>query len=383
MVGSSNPTMISLFSGAMGLDLGFEMEDFDICVTLDNDKDVIATIKKNRKKIPIIPDDIFKIPTAKILKEAHLKRGEVTVVTGGPPCQPFSTAGNRKAVSEKKGTLIYQFLRVIKESQPKFFVFENVSGIVSAARKRTSFYERIKKKQEDLDPHERLGSAFVRFIEEFKKIRTLNGNYYKINYAVLNSADFGVPQKRKRFILIGSRNGKKIALPTPTHGKPGTNEVKSGERKPWVTLREALKGLVDNSPEYLPFPKSWGKYMQYIPEGGCWRDLPKELHKEALAGAYDSEGTGKKGGRTGFYRRLSWNKPAPTLLASPIHKASVIAHPVENRPLTVKEYARLQGFPDNWEFIDSIPAKYRLIGQAVPIQLGRAIAEKIFKENNL
>ena len=112
------------------------------------------------------------------------------------------------------------------------------------------------------------------------------------------------------------------------------------------------------------------------------RQLPEELHREALAGAYDFEGTGKKGGRTGFYRRIAWDKPAPTLLTSPIHKSSVIAHPIENRPLTVREYARLQGFPDNWEFIDHITTKYRLIGQAVPIQLSRAIAKQIFKKNN-
>ena len=381
MEAEGRPTVISLFTGAMGLDLGFEMEDFDIRVALDNNKDVIATIKKNRPNIPIIGDNIFNVRTPEILEKAKLKVGETTVVTGGPPCQPFSTAGRRKSVEEKKGQLVYQFLRVVRESQPKFFVFENVAGLVSAARKHISFYARIekKKKKEELAPEERLGSAFERFLEEFEKIRTLNRNYYQINWDIVNSADFGVPQKRRRFILLGSRDGKKIPLPTPTHGSPKSMDVVLGYRKPWVILREVLKDLNDPNPEYLPFPW-WGKYMKYIPEGGCWRDLPKELQKEALGGAYDSTGKGNKGGRTGFYRRLSWDKPAPTLLTSPIFKGSVLAHPQENRALSVKEYARIQKFPDDWEFVDHTAAKYRLIGEAVPIPLARALAKQILKE---
>lgn len=378
------PTVISLFTGAMGLDLGFEMEGFDIRVTLDNNKDVIATIKKNRPNIPIIGDDIFKVKTSRILEKAKLKVGEATVVTGGPPCQPFSTAGRRKSIEEKKGQLVYQFLRVVKESQPRFFVFENVAGLVSAARKHLSFYARIekKKKKEELAPEERLGSAFKRFLEEFEKIRTFDGSIYSINWDVVNSADFGVPQKRNRFILLGSRDSEKIPLPIPTHGAPKKIDVMLGHRKPWVTLKESLKDLDDPNPEYLPFPW-WGKYMKHIPEGGCWRDLPKELQKEAMGGAYDSTGKGNKGGRTGFYRRLSWDKPAPTLLTSPIFKGSVLAHPQENRALSVKEYARIQKFPDDWEFVDHTATKYRLIGEAVPVPLARALARQILKELRL
>lgn len=381
MEAENRPTVISLFTGAMGLDLGFEMEGFDIRVTLDNNKDAIATIKKNRPNIPIIGEDIFSVKTSEILEKARLKVGEATVVTGGPPCQPFSTAGRRKSVEEKKGQLVYQFLRVVRESQPKFFVFENVAGLVSAARKHISFFARIekKKKKEELAPEERLGSAFERFLEEFEKIRTLDGNYYVINWDVVNSADFGVPQKRRRFILLGSRDDKKTPLPTPTHGSPKSMDVILGHRKPWVTLRKALKDLNDPNPEYLPFPW-WGKYMKYIPEGGCWRYLPKELQKEAMGGAYDSTGKGNKGGRTGFYRRLSWDKPAPTLLTSPIFKGSVLAHPQESRALSVREYARIQKFPDDWEFVDHTATKYRLIGEAVPIPLARALAKQILKE---
>lgn len=147
MESKSRPTVVSLFTGAMGLDLGFEMEGFDIRVALDNNKDVVATIKKNRPNIPIIGENIFNVRTSEILEKARLEIGEATVVTGGPPCQPFSTAGRRKSVEEKKGQLVYQFLRIVKESQPKFFVFENVAGLVSAARKHISFYARIEKRK--------------------------------------------------------------------------------------------------------------------------------------------------------------------------------------------------------------------------------------------
>lgn len=372
-------TLISLFTGAMGLDLGFEAEGFDIRVTLDNNKDVIATIRKNRPNIPIVGDDIFGVKTSEILDEARLRVGEATLVTGGPPCQPFSTAGTRVSTEEKKGQLVFQFLRVIRESQPKFFVFENVAGLVSAARKHVSFYTRIKKKKEELSPKERLGSAFERLLEEFGNIRTSNGNRYLISWNIVNSADYGVPQKRRRVILIGARDGVPPSLPTPTHCPPNSMDVILGHRKPWTTLREALTNLNDPDPEYLPFPV-WGKYMKYIPEGGYWRDLPKELQKEALGGAYDATGSSNKGGRTGFYRRLSWDKPAPTLLTSPVFKGSVLAHPTENRPLSVREYARIQGFPDNWVFVDHVATKYRLIGEAVPIPLSRAIAVQIRNE---
>lgn len=288
----NQPTVISLFSGAMGLDIGFEKEEFDIRVALDIDDDAVATIKKNRPQLPVIHADIYEVKTEKILKEAKLRPGEATAVVGGPPCQPFSTAGKRESVSEKEGTLVFQYLRVVKETQPEFFVFENVSGLLSAARKHMSFYERIKKKKHELSPKERLGSAFERLIEEFTKIKSSDGGYYKINYDVVNSADYGVPQKRKRFIMIGSRKGLTIPLPPTTHAKPYSIDSKIDFKKPWVTLREALKDLNDPNPEYLPFP-SWGKYMKHIPEGGCWRDLPKELLKEAMKGAYDEDKIGR------------------------------------------------------------------------------------------
>jgi DNA (cytosine-5)-methyltransferase 1 len=361
-------TVISLFTGAMGLDLGFEMEGFDIRVALDNNPDVIETIKKNRPNIPIITQSIFDVNTDDILKKAKLDVGEATVVTGGPPCQSFSTAGKRLSVEEKRGECVFEHLRVINEAKPEFFVFENVTGLLSSAIRHVSFYERIGKKEEALSPEERLGSAFEVILEEFKKTG------YAINWNVVNSADYGAPQKRKRFVMLGSRNGKKIPLPPTTHASPKSLEAISGQKKPWTTLREAFKDLNEEKPEFAKFPR-WGKYMKHIPQGGCWRNLPEELKKEAMGGAFYSQG-----GRTGFYRRLSWDEPSPTLVTSPIFKGTVLAHPEEDRALSIREYARIQGFPDDWVFIDSTEAKYRIIGEAVPIPLSRAIARQIFKE---
>ncbi len=368
------PTIISLFSGAMGLDLGFEMEGFDIRVALDFNPDVVRTIKKNRPALPVIFKSIFDVKTKEILKKAKLNVGETNFVIGGPPCQPFSTAGKRLSVGEKKGLLVYEFIRVIRESKPEFFVFENVAGLLSAAVKHISFYERIKKKEAELHPDEKLGSAFKAIIKEFESLD------YAINYDILNAADYGAPQKRKRFIMIGSRDGKKFPLPLPTHGSPNNIDVIAGNKKTWVTLREALKNLNDPNPEYIPFP-CWGKYMKHIPEGGCWRDLPKELLKEAMLNAYDEDKKkdSLKGGRTGFYRRLSWDKPSPTLLTSPNFKGSVLGHPELDRPLSIKEYARIQGFPDEWEFVDHIATKYQFIGEAVPVPLSRAIARHLMQ----
>jgi DNA (cytosine-5)-methyltransferase 1 len=369
MVKKVRPTVISLFTGAMGLDLGFEKEDFAIRVALDIDPYAAETVRKNRPRIPVINRSISKVETREILETAGLTVGEATVVTGGSPCQPFSTAGRRLSVNEMKGQLIFEFIRVVEEAKPRFFVFENVAGLVSAAINHISFYERIKKKEEELFPEQRLGSAFEIILDRFEK------THYGISFGILNAADYGGPQRRKRLIIFGSREGKKVTLPPATHNSPGSDGVLNGSKKTWTTLREAFKDLKDPGSEHIRFPPSRRKYMRHIPEGGDWRDLPVDLQKEAMKGAYYSQG-----GRTGFFRRLSWDEPAPTLATSPVYKGTTLAHPKEDRPLSVREYAKIQGFPDDWEFVGYISTKYRLIGEAVPVQLSRALARQILRE---
>ncbi len=365
------PTQISLFTGAMGLDLGFEGA-FELRVALDNSPAAVETIKLNRPRVPVIHNSILKVTTSEILEKARLKVGEPTVITGGSPCQPFSTAGKRLSIEEARGNLVFEFLRVVKEAQPEYFVFENVAGLVTAAIKHISFYERIKKKNTELAKEHQLGSAFAIILAGF------NASGYHIDWGVLNAADFGAAQKRRRLIIIGSKYDPRISLPVPTHGSPKSKEVLNHKRKPWVTLSDVFQDIDDAQPEYLPFP-TWGKYMTYIPEGGNWHNLPTELQKEALKGAYDPTGKNNKGGRTGFYRRLRWSEPAPTLLTSPVYKCSVLAHPSENRPLSVKEYAKIQDFPSHWKFAGGTPTKYRLIGQAVAVPLSRALRRRILE----
>lgn len=367
-------TVISLFSGAMGFDLGFMLEGFDVRVAIEKDRAAIDTIKANQPSIPVPMNDgkpvpIERLTTQSILSAAGLAVGETTIVIGAPPCEPYSTAGRRNGKTDRRADAVLEFIRVVREARPRFFAFEEVDSFISAAKKHISFYDRVAKREEELSEDERLGSFFREVMAMFQSTGyALSCDLENPRASVLNATDFGVAQKRDRFILIGAREGPPVALPRPTIQR-------------WKTLRWALSGLEDNEAEFLPFPAEWGYLLEHIPPGGCWRDLPTELHRQALGGAYD-DGTderkkGKKGGRTGFLRRLSWSAPSPTLVDSPKAKATCLCHPDHNRPLTIREYARIQGFPDNWIFSGCTSAKYRLIGQATPIPLARAIAKAI------
>lgn len=375
---ATGTSVVSLFTGAMGLDLGFEQEGFEVKVAVEQERPAVDTIKANRPSIPVIDRDICDVTTEAILERASLNVGEITVVTGAPPCEPFSTAGRRQGLQDGRAVGVYEFIRVVKEAKPRFFVFEQVPGFLRAAKRHISFYERVKRRPEELDPDERLGSAFEEMIAAFSETG------YALSYdpdhprgSILNAADFGVAQNRRRFILIGARDGSPIGLPSPSHGDPASLEVANGSRLPWRTLKEELNGLYDPQPECLQFPSSWRHLLALVPAGGCWRALPPELHEEALGGAYDSDGQGLKGGRTGFLRRLAWDRPSPTLVDRPTTRAGCLCHPEELRPLSVKEYSKLQSFPDDWVFRGSLLARYRLAGQATPVLLARAIAKAV------
>ncbi len=343
-------------------------------VAVEKDRAAIDTIKANQPNMPMPMNDgkpvpIERLTTESIMSAAGLAAGETTIVIGAPPCEPYSTAGRRNGKTDHRANAVLEFIRVVREARPKFFAFEEVDSFISAAKKHLSFYDRVAKREEELSEDERLGSFFREVMAAFQDTGyALSCNLENPRASVLNAADFGAAQKRDRFILIGAREGPPVALPQPTVRR-------------WKTLRWALSGLEDNEPEFLPFPTEWGHLLEHVPPGGCWRDLPAELQRQALGGAYD-DGTderkkGKKGGRTGFLRRLSWDAPSPTLVDSPKAKATCLCHPDYNRPLTVREYARIQCFPDNWVFSGCTSAKYRLIGQATPVPLARAIAKAI------
>jgi len=376
-------TAISLFTGGMGLDLGFERAGFVIKAVVEKDKRAVETIHGNRPDVPVFWDDLKEVTTEEILVAAGLAVGEATVVLGAPPCEPFSTAGKRNGFHDGRADAVKEFIKVIREAQPHFFVMEEVPGFLHAAKKHISFYERVKMDSAKLEEELRLGSAFEEIMQEFQGLGyALSFDPKEPKRCVLNAADYGVPQKRKRFILIGTREEVAVPLPKATHASPSSPEVAQGKKKAWRTLRDALAGLDQSQQEVLEFSPIWKKYLQHVQPGGCWRDLPPDLQKQALGGAYDDPDNtltkGLKGGRTGFLRRLAWDQPAPTLVDRPTTKACCMGHPDDwQRTLSVQEYARLQGFPDSWVFSGDVSTRYRLIGQATPVGLAEAVARTI------
>lgn len=348
--------VISLFSGALGLDLGLEAAGFRVRVAVECNRFAADTIRKNRPDVALIQRRIEDVSTDEILEAAGLRPGEPAVVTGGPSCQAFSTAGQRGSVKDPRGTMFREFLRVVREARPRFFVMENVRGVLSAAVHHRPLKDRGPG-HPPLSADEELGSAFVLIVRELRETG------YSVAFDLLNSADFGVPQTRERVVFIGSRDGEVLEGPERTHAR-----VPTDDRKPWVTLGEALHDLEDPEPAYLELPSGKKKFMRHIPAGGNWRALPARMQAEALGGAFTSWG-----GRVGFFRRLSWDKPAPALTTRPDSKATMLCHPSELRALSVREYARVQQFPDGWDFAGGTPQKYTQIGNAVPVGLGKAV----------
>ena len=349
-----NNSIISLFSGAMGLDLGLEKAGFKSRVAVETDQTAAETIRANKKSLPVINSPIENVSTEEILKKAKLSVGEATIVSGGPCCQSFSTAGKRGSLCDQRGTLFKDFCRVVREAQPRFFIMENVKGLMSAAIRHRPLSERGPGFP-PLSPNEELGSAFRLILDE---LATLG---YYIIYSLVNAADYGTPQMRHRVIITGSRDGEEIHIPS-TQSKNGKSN--------YITLRKALRGV--KSTEWVEFSDKNLKFLRLLAPGEHWTSLPKKLQKKALGAAFDSWG-----GRKGFYRRLSWTKPSPSLTTAPDGKATMLCHPSKDRPLSVEEYARLQEFPDSYVFKGSTRDKYTFIGNAVPLSLGFAIGKMI------
>lgn len=349
---------ISLFSGAMGLDLGIEKAGIDIKLCVELNKQAASTIRNNTS-IPVIDRDITTIPYTELLEVSGLKAGEVDLVVGGPPCQAFSTAGARRGLNDFRGNVIIQYLRVVSELQPKYFILENVRGILSA--KLNAVPEAYK----EYDGIKGLKGSVIRFLaKEFKKLG------YTISFALFNAANYGVPQIRERVIIFGAKGNNRIPLPQPTHSEQGL-----GNTKKWVTLGDVINDLPEPlESEYTSLSKRMLQYMPLVKEGENWTSLEPQVAKEAMGKAYELGG-----GKTGFLRRLSNNKPAPTLVTSPIMPATLICHPTELRPLSVKEYARVQQFPDNWKFSGKIADIYKQIGNAVPVGLGYMAGSQIIR----
>ncbi len=375
--------VISLFSGGMGLDLGLEQTGrFKILACIEKEKAFCDTIRMNQQAGRLAPDlkvfegDITDRDPLEVLRAVGLKPGEVDLLVGGPPCQSFSTAGKRAATQDPRGTLLWQYLRFVEAMQPRFFLMENVRGLLSAALHHRPIARRPDKGGPPLSPEEASGSVIRLFANDLHE--TPGGSYHMDCFEV-NAVNYGAPQLRERALFIGNRFNAVVDFPDPTHGIE--QEDQNSQKKlfttskgllPWATLGEAIGGLQESNPEIMDFSPRKKTFLSLVPAGSNWRSLPVGVQKESMGRAWLA-----KGGRSGWWRRLSFDLPCPTLVTMPNHASTSLCHPSEVRALTLREYAQIQEFPDDWEFCGKTSEKYAQAGNAVPVRLGRVAGDVI------
>lgn len=325
--------VVEFFAGAGGLALGLEKAGFSTVLLNEIDKHAADTLRKNRPHWKVLEDDIVKLAEAGL--RSHIPSGtEIDLISGGYPCQAFSYAGKGLGLEDARGTLFYPFAKMIEEIKPKMFLAENVKGLVS---------------------HEK-GKTLETMIEVYKSMG------YEVEYRVMNALNYGVAQKRERVVIIGIRKDLK--------DKYNLN-YRFPKAYPYtLNLKDILKDVPDS--EYTKYSDKKKSVLTLVPPGGCWRDLPEDIAKEYMGGSYYLGG-----GKTGMARRLSWDEPGLTVLCSPSQKQTERCHPEEIRPFTIRENARIQSFPDEWEFQGAVSAKYKQIGNAVPVNFAEAIGKSI------
>jgi DNA (cytosine-5)-methyltransferase 1 len=326
------PKVIELFAGAGGLALGLEKAGFKSKGLIEKDKSSCQTLTRNKPKWNVIQENIEELSKKNLESYFDIDKGELDLLSGGYPCQSFSYAGKGKGLGDPRGTLFHHYAIFLEKLMPKMFLAENVKGLLS---------------------HDK-GQTLKTMIKVFSDIG------YQIEYKVLNAWDYGVPQKRQRIFIIGIRNDlvDKVSFSFP----------KERDYKP------VLKDVIKDVPlsDGAKYPNSKKEVLDLVPQGGCWVNLPDDIARKYMKKSYFS-----KGGRRGIARRLSWEEPSLTLTTSPQQKQTERCHPEETRPLTVREYARIQTFPDNWVFEGSITNRYKQIGNAVPVNLAYEIGRQI------
>lgn len=355
---NKRPIALSFFSGAMGLDLGIEKSGFDIRLACEVDKFCRQTIAINKPNSALLTD-INNYSSKDIRNEAGLtEKNDIDLIMGGPPCQAFSTAGKRKGFNDDRGNVFLKYIDLCLELKPKYFVIENVRGLLSCPMEHR--------------PHEMRGKGFPELGEDELKggalnyiINRLENSGYGYTFNLYNSANFGTPQVRERVIIVCSRDGKKPPYLTPTHSENSAFGLPK-----WNVLKDCISDIKKH--DHLNFPDKRLKYYKILTNGQNWKNLPTDLQKEAMGKSYYSGG-----GKTGFLRRLAWEKPAPTLVTHPAMPATDLAHPEEDRPISVQEYKRIQEFPDNWLLAGPLVQQYKQVGNAVPIGLGFAVGNLI------
>ena len=372
---------ISLFSGAMGLDIGLEKTGrFDVLACVEKEASFCDTIRANRDAgrlradLRVFESDIADVDPIEVLDAVGLKPGEVDLLVGGPPCQSFSTAGRRRTVSDPRGTLLWQFLRFVDMVQPRFFLMENVRGLLSAALRHRPIANRPNKGGPPLEPDEEPGSVVRLFADDLSRL----DQSYHMDCFEVNAVNYGAPQLRERALFVGNRYGSVVDFPDPTHGRPDWQDAtpdlfaKKEPLQPWQTLGDAIGGLNDPGPTIMDFSPRKKEFLSMVPPGSNWRSLPIETQQESMGRAWHA-----KGGRSGWWRRLSFDLPCPTLVTMPNHAGTSLCHPTEVRALSLLEYALIQEFPRDWEFYGSTSEQYTQAGNAVPVRLGKVAGEVV------
>lgn len=328
-------TSVELFAGAGGLALGMSLAGFRHVLLNEVDAMAADTLRTNRPEWNVLEGDVRKVDFTPL-------RGLVDFVSGGFPCQAFSYAGKKGGLGDTRGTLFFELARAVKEMQPKVFMGENVKGLLS---------------------HD--GGRTLKVIRE--AIAELG--YTLIEPRVLKAVMYQVPQKRERLILVAIRNdiASRVAFQWPA------------PYRRVMTLRDAF-----NKGELFPtdvpasegqtYPEGKRRVLAMVPEGGDWRDLPDEVARAFMGASYHLGG-----GKTGMARRLAMDEPSLTLTCAPAQKQTERCHPTETRPLTIREYARIQTFPDAWNFVGSVSDRYKQIGNAVPVNLAYAIGRSLMR----
>ncbi|HEY9124379.1 MAG TPA: DNA (cytosine-5-)-methyltransferase, partial [Bacteroidales bacterium] len=325
---------IELFAGAGGLAIGLEEAGIKCLALNEFDHWACETLRKNRPDWNVIEDDVRNVSFSNF-------KGKVDIVTGGFPCQAFSYAGKKLGLNDARGTLFYEFARVVQETMPAICIGENVRGLLTHENGRTI-------------------EGMISILDEI--------GYNVITPRIFKTIFYKVPQKRERVLIVGIRkdlNPHLYEFPKPF--------------KKVYTLKDALKkGELYNCdvPESAgcKYPKSKKEVLDLVPEGGYWRDLPIDVQKKYMGGSFYLGG-----GKTGMARRMSWSEPSLTLTCSPAQKQTERCHPDETRPFTVREYARIQTFPDDWSFSGSISQQYKQIGNAVPVNFAKEIGYSIIR----
>lgn len=327
----TSKTTLELFAGGGGTALGLENAGFDNIFLNEFDHHACETLRKNRPEWNVVEGDVHEISFEEY-------RGRVSLLQGGVPCQAFSYAGKSQGFGDTRGTLFFEFARAIKEVQPDTIMMENVRGLLT---------------------HDG-GKTLITMLTQLLDLG------YDVAVKVLRAQFLDVAQKRERLTIIGARQDLKLPLLFPR------------QEQPLLTLWDAIGDCPQS--EGAQYPQRKREILDMVPAGGYWRDLPEDIQREYLKGSFHLPG-----GKTGMARRLAWTEPSLTLTCAPAQKQTERCHPTETRPLTVREYARIQSFPDEWQFSGPMTAQYKQIGNAVPVNMayhvGRAILAMLGEGN--